>query len=111
MATLTTEEIVASLENYVAHGYVLRGFFLPEDYGWTAVVLNFDMAGCGKTPHEAIADAEQGLIHYLWMCREDGSSFEEAIRPTPSEAQGRFNEALQQFKFPMSALLRQEKLD
>jgi hypothetical protein len=95
MARLTTKEIAASLEDYVIPDYVLRGFYLLEDHGWTAIAVDFDIAGSGATPHEAIADAEEGLIHYLWMCKEDGLSFEEAIRPAPADVQDRFNQALQ----------------
>lgn len=91
----STAEISRTLEDYVVPDYVFRGIYLPEAHGWTAIAVDFDIAGSGASPNEAIADAEQGLIHYLWLCREDGLSFEDAIRPAPQDVQNMFNESLQ----------------
>lgn len=50
---------------------------------WFALVMEFDVTGCGDTRADAVRQAFELLMAYLHAYYEDGSTFDDAIRPIP----------------------------
>jgi hypothetical protein len=50
---------------------------------WYALLLEFDITGCGDTRGAAVQDSFELLGSYLQAYFEDGASFADAIRPVP----------------------------
>lgn len=50
---------------------------------WYALLLEFDITGCGTTRGAAVQDSFELLGSYLQAYFEDGASFTDAIRPVP----------------------------
>jgi hypothetical protein len=50
---------------------------------WYALLLEFDITGCGGTRGAAVQDSFELLGSYLQAYFEDGASFADAIRPVP----------------------------
>lgn len=74
--------------------FFIHGLCVKEDHGWTAILLDFDVAGAGTSPHEAVRDALARLDDYLELCFDEGLEFEEAIRPAPERLQKAYQQAM-----------------
>lgn len=75
--------------------FFIHGLCIKEDHGWTAVLLDFDVAGVGSSPPGALKNALTSLDDYLELCFDEGLSFEDALRPAPDELQRKFQRAMQ----------------
>ncbi len=74
--------------------------WLDEDFGghvvlkrehgqWYALLLEFDITGCGSTRAAAVQDSFALLGTYLHDYFEEGASFADAIRPVPRRLRAR----------------------
>lgn len=55
----------------------------PEEDHWSAVILDFSIAGRGDSPRAAIENAVTLLGDYLTVSLRDGLTVQEARRPAP----------------------------
>jgi hypothetical protein len=63
---------------------------LKREHGqWFALLLEFDVTGCGDTRAAAVQDSFALLGAYLHAYFEDGSSFADAVRPVPRRLRAR----------------------
>ncbi len=76
---LTDEELAQ-----IPRGFQILMRMVFEDDQWTALAMNFDIAGRGDTPNEAIQDTIDLLEEYLSYGFAEGRSFEEMLRPVPA---------------------------
>jgi len=74
----TPEEIAK-----VPPGFHVVMRIVPEDDQWTALEMNFDIAGRGDSPEEAIHDTIALLEEYLSYGFAEGRTFEQMLRPVP----------------------------
>ncbi len=95
MTTRVHDRIEHDLAGYLPKDYVIVGVYMREEHGWTAIAVEFDVAGDGETPQEAIDDANEGVLEYLALCQSEGISFEEANRPAPEDVRNMFRESLE----------------
>jgi len=50
---------------------------------WYATLIDFNITGVGTTPRDAISEVANLMFDYLRAYFEEGSSFEDALRPVP----------------------------
>lgn len=65
-----------------------------EDDHWSAVILDFTIAGRGDTPHEAVENAARLLGDYLTVSAREGLTLQEARRPAPLQLRARLRAEL-----------------
>lgn len=76
-------------------GFFVRGVCMREAHGWTAIVLEFDIAGAGDVPTEAIADAIELVDDYLYTCFQEGLTFEQTLRPAPERFERLYRQSME----------------
>lgn len=89
--TLNKEHFKKIPPDFFVHGVCFR-----EDHGWTAIVIDFDVAGGGDTPRDAISDAMRCTDEYLEMCFDEGMEFEDTFRTAPQEYEQQYQQAFEE---------------
>ena len=77
----TTTQKKESME--VGSGFFVSGVVFKENDCYTSLCLQFDIAGQGSTPIEAINNNIKGVEGYLKVCLDEGKSIKECYRPAP----------------------------
>jgi hypothetical protein len=54
-----------------------------EHRQWYALLMDFDITGCGASKRAAVENAFELLVPYLLAYHVDGATFAEALRPIP----------------------------
>jgi hypothetical protein len=50
---------------------------------WYALLMDFDITGCGDTKRAAVENTFKLLLPYLLVYHQEGAPFAEAVRPIP----------------------------
>jgi hypothetical protein len=61
-----------------------------DDNCWSALFVEFNIAGLGRSEEEALHDARKLFWGYLQYCFMDGRSFEESRKPIPRRSRARY---------------------
>lgn len=64
-------------------------FVQREGDHWSALSLEYDVAGMGDSDQAAIDNMLELLADYLNLCRDEGARFADAMRPVPAHVQAR----------------------
>jgi hypothetical protein len=73
-----------ALDAWVDDDFVLRVAIKCENGQWFALLMDFDITGCGASKAVAVRDAFGLLGAYLTDYFSDGVSFSETLRPIPA---------------------------
>ncbi len=85
MAAQAIAERAARLETWLPDDFEFGLALKREGDQWFALVMDFDITGCGATRAAAIADAFGLLGAYLEAYFDDGADFSETLRPIPAQ--------------------------
>lgn len=84
MTTLVAaDEQMAPFEAWLPDEFELHIAVKREDDQWFALLLEFDITGAGTTRADAVRQSFELLTPYLQAHFEDGSTFDDALRPIP----------------------------
>jgi len=90
MTTLVeTDQATARFAAWLPDDLGLHIAVKREDEQWFALLLEFDITGCGATPGDAVAQSFELLMPYLQAYFEEGVDFEDALRPVPRALRSR----------------------
>jgi hypothetical protein len=73
-----------ALNAWIDEDFVLRVAVKCENGQWFALLMDFDITGCGPSKGAAVRDAFALLGAYLMDYFSDGVSFSETLRPIPA---------------------------
>lgn len=76
--------------------FFLSGILVNENDGWTAIALDFAIAGSGATKTEAVSEALNLVNDYLIVGFDEGLDIEQMKRPSPEKFWRIYEEALSQ---------------
>jgi hypothetical protein len=72
------------LDAWIDEDFILRVAVKCENDQWFALLMDFDITGCGESPRAAVRDVF-GLLHvYLIDYFREGVSFSDTLRPIPA---------------------------
>jgi hypothetical protein len=110
--TSTKVDNRSDFQSWVIDGLRDRGLHIAvkrESGQWYALLLEFDITGCGETREEAVQEGLEMLVAYLDAHYEDGDSFEVALRPIPGTLRLRIE--LESALAPLARTLLNRNLD
>jgi len=84
MTTSTVpDEQIARFGAWLPDEFELHVAMKREGSQWFALLLEFDITGCGATRADAVRQSFELLTGYLQAFFEDGAAFEDTLRPVP----------------------------
>jgi hypothetical protein len=82
---VSIDERAARLEAWLPDDFEFGLALKREGEEWFALVMDFDITGCGPTRAAAVTDAFGLLGAYLEAYFEDGADFTQTLRPIPTQ--------------------------
>lgn len=76
-------ELSAEDADLIPVDYRMLVLIRPDNNGWTAIALPFNVAGWGITPESALKDLRMLVYEYLRMGFREGLTFDEQRRRAP----------------------------
>jgi hypothetical protein len=83
--SLAADQQIADFDAWLPDDLELHVALKREDSQWFALLLEFDITGCGETRAEAVRQSFELLTAYLQEYFEEGAEFGDTLRPVPGK--------------------------
>ncbi len=83
--SLAADQQIADFDAWLPDDMELHVAVKREETQWFALLLEFDITGCGETRAEAVRQSFELLTAYLQDYFGEGAEFADALRPIPSK--------------------------
>ncbi len=83
--SLAADQQIADFNAWLPDDLELHVAVKREETQWFALLLEFDITGCGDTRAEAVRQSFELLTAYLQEYFDEGANFADALRPVPAK--------------------------